>query len=76
MMLFKKKFSKPTEEGLHQAMIAKKIANRIIQSQIKVAQYLNKKTAHFSKKQKHLLLLVICLFFTTISMYLLISSIN
>ena len=75
-MLFKKKFSKPTEEGIHQAMIGKKIADQIIQSQMKVAGYLNKKTAHFSKMQKQLLLLGICLFFTAISIYLIISSIN
>ncbi|RZL46406.1 MAG: hypothetical protein EOP00_15110 [Pedobacter sp.] len=76
MMLFKKKFSKPTEEGLHQSMIAKKIADRIIKSQMNAAEYLNKKTAHFSTKQKQLLLLGICLFFTAISMYLIINSIN
>ena len=75
-MLFKKRPSKAIKQTLHQELIAKKIANKIIQSQLNVATYLNKKTAHFSKRQKQILLIGISIFFSAISLYLLFSSLN
>jgi len=75
-MLFKKKSLKIQDQSANQEMIAKRIADKIINSQMKIATYLNSRTAHFSKVHKQWLLIGISIFFSVISLYLIFSSIN
>ena len=58
-----------------QADVANKIAERILLTQIRIAGFLNKRTAHFSKFQKEVLLIIISLLFSGVSIYLLVKSI-
>jgi len=60
---------------VNQADLANKIAKRILLAQIKIADFLNKRTAHFTKFQKEVLLIIISLLFSGASIYLLIKSI-
>jgi hypothetical protein len=75
-MLFRKKSLKIQDQSANQEMIAKRIAGKIINSQMKIASYLNSRTAHFSKVHKQCLLIGISVFFSAISLYLIFSSIN
>jgi len=59
-----------------QEAAAVKIAARIIKTQVKVANYLNHKTAHFSRLQKTVLLLTLSALFSAISLYLIFNAIN
>ena len=63
------------KSGLPQDALAKKIAGGILKSQLRIANYLNRKTAHFSKVQKEILLLCISLIFGMISLYLIFKAI-
>ena len=59
----------------NQADLANKIAKRILLAQIKIASFLNKRTEHYTKFQKEVLLIIISLLFSGVSVYLLIKSI-
>ncbi|HXH99298.1 MAG TPA: hypothetical protein VNI52_03450 [Sphingobacteriaceae bacterium] len=59
-----------------QDAVAQKIAGRIVKFQFKIADYLNEKTAHYSKVQKEILLIVISALFSAASLYLIFNSIN
>lgn len=58
-----------------QEATAVKIAARIIKTQIRVANYLNHKTAHFSRLQKTVLLLTLSTLFSALSLYLIFNAI-
>lgn len=72
MKLFRKnrKAGNPRQEEL-----AGRIAGSIIERQTRIAAYLNGKTRHFSRRQMLLLLIVFCLLFAAVNLYLLIGSI-
>jgi hypothetical protein len=59
-----------------QEKIAGKIASVIIRRQIQVAGYLNRKTQYWNKTSKVIALLVFCMVFGGISLYLLIEACN
>lgn len=73
-MLFKKKLNNDKVDSRHE-QTAKRIATRILSVQVQVASYLNKKTAHYTKFQKQLLLLLVSLFFSGVSLILIFKSI-
>lgn len=60
---------------LGQDVLAQKVADGILKSQLRIANYLNRKTAHFSKIQKEILLLSFSLIFSLISLYLIFEAI-
>lgn len=62
-------------QNINQDHLARKIADCIIRTQFKVANYLNLKTGHFSKVQKEILLLAISALFTGVSLYLIFQAI-
>ena len=75
MFLIKKEVNKQ-EKGFNQDVLALRIANRIINLQAGIANYLNSKTAHFSQNQKKGILICICAVFGGISLYIILISIN
>lgn len=72
MRLFQntKKAANPEQEEL-----AAGIATKIISWQTKLADHLNGKTAKLSPKARLLLLLVFCIMFAAVNLYLLLHSI-
>ncbi|MES2458250.1 MAG: hypothetical protein V4594_22015 [Bacteroidota bacterium] len=58
-----------------QEELASTIAGSIIGLQTKAAGYLNSKTAHLSAKTRLLMLILFCVLFAAINLYLLINSI-
>ncbi|MBC8053813.1 MAG: hypothetical protein H7Y13_12180 [Sphingobacteriaceae bacterium] len=60
---------------LGQDALAQKVAGGILRIQLRIANYLNRKTAHFSKIQKEILLLCFSLVFSLISLYLIFKVI-
>lgn len=73
MKLFRKN---KTATGPRQEELAGRIAGRIVRFQSRIADYLNSRTRHFTRRSKLLLLIVLCLLFAAINLYLLIHSIN
>ncbi|MGN8068403.1 hypothetical protein [Mucilaginibacter sp. 22184] len=73
MKLFRKN---RTATGPKQEELAGKIAGRIVRLQVRIAGYLNNRTKHFTRKRKLLLLIVFCLLFAAVNLWLLISSIT
>ncbi|MDB5013254.1 MAG: hypothetical protein JWQ25_1456 [Daejeonella sp.] len=59
-----------------QLEVAQKIAGYILTIQGRIALYLNQRTAHYTTRQKYLLLMFISFLFSGISLYLIIKSIN
>jgi hypothetical protein len=55
-------------------VLAARIAGRIIRTQIQIADYLNRKTQYWNRSSKIILLLVFCILFGTLCLYLLIHS--
>jgi hypothetical protein len=56
--------------------LAGRIAGRIISVQERLASCLNSKTRHLSRRTKLLLLIVFCLLFAAVNLWLLIGSIT
>jgi hypothetical protein len=54
--------------------LANRVANRIILLQTQVADYLNRKTAYWSKASKLVALFLFCLLFGGSSLYLIIKA--
>ena len=75
MFLIKRKEVEP-ETGFNQDVLAMRIARRIIMLQTSLAHYLNSKTARLSQNQKIIILIVICGFFGSICLYIILYSIN
>lgn len=71
-MFFNKK-KKPLE-SVDQDVAAQNIADWIINIQVRIATVLNAKTAHYTKSQKQVLLLVISILFSALSLYLIFKS--
>lgn len=61
--------------GRTQDALAQKIASQIVSSQRQLASFLNRRTAHFSRTQKRVLLLAISVFFTGVSLFLIFTGI-
>jgi hypothetical protein len=55
--------------------LAGKLAGKIISVQLKIAWFLNKKTQHYSRIQKEVLLVSISAFFSAVCLYLIFNSI-
>src|SRR5690606_37336551 len=73
-MLNKKTNSHRKSEDPNQEITARKIANKIIGRQVRLANFLNQRTAHFTKGQKQILLVIISVFFSALSLYLIFTS--
>ncbi|TCK80895.1 hypothetical protein C8N28_2650 [Albibacterium bauzanense] len=73
-MFYKKKNSHRKSEYPNQEITARKIANKIIGRQVRLASFLNQRTAHFTKSQKQILLLIISVIFSALSLYLIFTS--
>ena len=58
-----------------QDKLAEKLAGKIISVQLKVANFLNKRTQHYSRTQKEVLLIGLSAFFSAICLYLIFNSI-
>ena len=71
MNLFHKRKPKsyPKAEAL-----AERIAGRIIRRQSRIAGYLNRKTQYWNKASKLIALLLFCLLFGSLCLYLIIKS--
>ena len=54
--------------------LATRIADWIISRQTKIADYLNRKTAYWNKTSKLVLLILLCLLFGTVSLFLFIKA--
>lgn len=74
-MLFMKNLNDKKLSG-KQEDLAQRMAAKIIKLQLSIARWLNVKTAHFSKVQKEIFLLVISAVFGAISLYLIFHSIQ
>lgn len=72
MKLFQKR---QTAVNPKQEELAAGIAGTIIGLQTKAAEYLNGKTAHLSAKTRLFLLILFCVLFAAVNLYLLIHSI-
>ncbi|MGY4539444.1 hypothetical protein ACVW0P_003878 [Mucilaginibacter sp. UYNi724] len=72
MKLFRKKL---LAVNAKQEELAAGIARKIIGLQTKAADYLNGKAAHLSAKSRLFLLILFCVLFAAINLYLLIHSI-
>ncbi|MFC3559492.1 hypothetical protein [Pedobacter jamesrossensis] len=72
MKLFRKK---PLAVNVKQEELAAGIAGKIIRWQTKAADYLNGKSAHLSAKARLVMLILFCVLFAAINLYLLIHSI-
>lgn len=71
-MFFNKK--KAPLKKVDQDVAARKIADQIIKFQISIADFLNVKTAHYTKSQKQILLFIVSVFFSALSLYLIFNS--
>lgn len=71
MFLMKKK---AVPKNIDQDVTARRIANQIIKLQGRIAEFLNTKTAHYTTSQKQILLLIISIFFSAVSLYLIFKA--
>lgn len=71
-MFFNKK--KAPQKNVDQDVAARKIADQIIKMQIRIADFLNAKTAHYTKSHKQILLFILSVFFSALSLYLIFNS--
>jgi len=72
MRLFRKK--QVSASNLKSDVLAARIAGRIIRWQTKIADYLNRKTQYWNRSSKIILLLMFCIVFGVLCLYLLIHS--
>jgi len=74
MSLFRRK---KITSGFHiNDALAARVANRIIRQQTRMADYLNRKTAYWSKASKLIALFLFCLLFGSICLYFIIKAIH
>jgi hypothetical protein len=69
-------FKKQAAASPKQEELAGRIAGSIIRRQIQIAGYLNGKTKHLSGQRKLLWLILFCVVFAAINIYLLINSLT